>query len=253
MATSPPQHTEEPPVPGRLSPGPSGRKRASVTGGRALLLVAVGALAVVGQTLNPAPGTSGNRSNSSASPLSPSQSQVAAAALLAEGGNQAEHPSPIHGDTWSAGNGKAPTKLTPPQLGEELALEQAWAAARKAAKGKKITGFKQGVSQEVPVLDNSTTTTYANADGTLTAHVYQSPVNYQDAQGNWVAINPDLSLRADGSITDGGGPVGVRLAGSLSDPDVLTLTQGAELGHLRHAHAGAGGGGEPGSYRSSSG
>ncbi len=227
MATSPPQHTEEPPVPGRLSPGPSGRKRASVTGGRALLLVAVGALAVVGQTLTPAPGTSGNRSSSSASPLSPSQSQVAAAALLAEGGNQAEHPSPIHGDTWSAGNGKAPTKLTPPQLGEESALEQAWAAARKAAKGKKITGFKQGVSQEVPVLDNSTTTTYANADGTLTAHVYQSPVNYQDAQGNWVAINPDLSLRADGSITDGGGPVGVRLAGSLSDPDVLTLTQGA--------------------------
>jgi RHS repeat-associated protein len=207
--------------------------------------VAVGALAVVGQTLSPAPGTSGNGSSSSASPLSPSQSQVAAAALLAEGSNQAEHPSPIHGDTWSTGSGKAPTKLTPSQVGEESALDQAWAAARKAAKGKKITGFKQGVSQAVPVLDNSTTTTYANADGTLTAKVYQYPVNYQDAEGAWAPISAQLSVQPDGSIANSGGPVEIRFGGSLSDPDLLTLSSGAEsvtLGTPEEGSEAAGGG-----------
>ena len=39
-------------------------------------------------------------------------------------------------------------------------------------------------------------------------------------------INPELSQQADGAITGGGGPVGLRLAGALGDPDVLTLSDG---------------------------
>src|ERR1017187_7737034 len=255
-------------------PSPSGIGRA-----RLALLLSLGIAATVGQTFESASPTtssgggsassSGSGSQGSSTSLSGSQSKAAAAALLAAGANQAEHPAPIHGDTWSSGT-TATTKASPkivapvppapmpsatpkpyatttspptpqsssPSTGSTTtpparplnalpAVVNARAAAKRAAGGKTVHGFKQGVSQQVPVLDNATTITYANADGTLTAQVYKDAVNYQNAQGNWLPIDPSLSLQRDGSITAGGGPAGLRIAGSLSDPAVVTMTDGA--------------------------
>jgi titin len=135
---------------------------------------------------------------------------------LAEGANQAEHPSPIHGNTWST------------ESAQLVAVDSAVATARKDAHGKQITGFKQGVSQEVSVLDNATTTTYANADGTLTARVYQYPVNYQNAQGAWVPIDNTLHVTKNGSIENGSGPARVSFSGSLAASQMVTVTEAGD-------------------------
>ncbi len=97
----------------------------------------------------------------------------------------------------------------------------------------------------MPALDTPDRTSYVNPDGTLTAQVFKSPVNYQDASGNWHRIDPTLSVQADGSIRDGGGPVGLRLAGSLGDANLVTMSDGSDavtLGTPEQGSRPAGGG-----------
>jgi len=244
----------------------SGRPQKGTTSGRIvrgklMLLFALGAAAVVGQSLGAAPLTTtvggGSTSSSGFSssslgagstagkqPLSGSQSKAEAATLLAAGANQAEHPAPIHAGTWrtssSSSTTKPSTKNSPPPptspsaakppasptITEAAAIQAARTDAKRAAKGKEITGFKKGVSQAIPLLDNATTNTYANADGTLTAQVYQAPVNYENTQGRWVPIVDTLHAAANGSFESGAGPTEVSFAPTLASPEMVTVTDG---------------------------
>ncbi|MDT4987449.1 MAG: hypothetical protein QOI74_1543, partial [Micromonosporaceae bacterium] len=68
---------------------------------------------------------------------------------------------------------------------------------------------------EVEGRRSETTQVWANADGTLTAHVFTGPVRMRDADGTWVPVDLTLRANADGSVTPRAHPNGLRLSGPV--------------------------------------
>jgi RHS repeat-associated protein len=62
-----------------------------------------------------------------------------------------------------------------------------------------LRGFDPKTSREIPAQSSANKVVYANADGTRTARVYQSPVNWQRPGGSWTPI--DTSLVPVGPVT----------------------------------------------------
>jgi len=60
------------------------------------------------------------------------------------------------------------------------------------------TAQATGGPVEVPSLDDATTVTYANPDGTMTAHLSAGPVRVQQ-NGQWVPVDPTL-VAANGTV-----------------------------------------------------
>jgi RHS repeat-associated protein len=83
-------------------------------------------------------------------------------------------------------------------VGSNLQLRQL-AAARPA----RVVGYVPGRSKVIKSLDTADRVVYANPDGTRTAMVYGSPVNYRLRNGSWASINMTLvpAGRADKKVT----------------------------------------------------
>ena len=55
-----------------------------------------------------------------------------------------------------------------------------------------VAGYQPRTSQPLAAQASANKIVYANADGTRTAFVFQSPVNYRRASGSWTPINTTL-------------------------------------------------------------
>jgi RHS repeat-associated protein len=64
----------------------------------------------------------------------------------------------------------------------------------------RIAAVAQGTRVEVSSLDTETSTTWANADGTLTTDISSGPVQAQDANGEWQSLDDTLHEQADGTV-----------------------------------------------------
>jgi hypothetical protein len=69
----------------------------------------------------------------------------------------------------------------------------------------------------------ATSTTFDNGDGTSTVHLHQGPVNWQDRDGLWRAIDSRLRPRPDGDYETTSAPVQVRLAGTTGERPLVTI------------------------------
>ncbi len=76
-------------------------------------------------------------------------------------------------------------------------------------------GYDPASSKELPGRRTATQQTFANADGTETTVVSDSPVNYQDGAGQWQPIKPALVSR-QGLLTATGGTADVQLSEQLT-------------------------------------
>lgn len=132
----------------------------------------------------------------------------AAAAVLP--GESAGHSVGAHSTKAGKGSGRAPG------LGEgqlPAAGKGAPTGGKAGASGKIAHGYDSRTS----VLDQSRTnanqTWYKNADGSLTERISQLPVNYQDAAGDWHAIDPSL-VKTDGGFTHKAAGFGLAISSS---------------------------------------
>ena len=73
------------------------------------------------------------------------------------------------------------------------------------------TGYVPKTSRVIPAGTKADQVVYANADGTRTAFEFQSPVNYQQPDGQWAAINTTLAPA-------GGGPAATPSPSSTPTP-----------------------------------
>jgi hypothetical protein len=83
--------------------------------------------------------------------------------------------------------------------------------------------FKHQV--QVTSLDATTSTTFANPDGTVSSRLYPAPIRTEQ-NGQLVAIDPTLVPKADGSVVPRAIPNDVVLSGGGSGP-LVTLSQGS--------------------------
>ncbi len=84
------------------------------------------------------------------------------------------------------------------------AAQPALSAAPSPAARALATAQATGGPVEVPSLDNATTVTYANPDGTMTAHLSAGPVRVQQ-NGQWVPVDDmQLTPEAAGKKTQAG-------------------------------------------------
>ncbi|WP_238431805.1 hypothetical protein [Streptomyces cavernae] len=100
--------------------------------------------------------------------------------------------------------GKAPKELGP-------ATAASVAAARLKAK-------IQNRRIEATDARTETSTTYVNADGTVTEEAYAGPVRFKGDDGSWQDVDASLTQAEDGSIRAKGHPHGLTLAGRHAAP-----------------------------------
>jgi len=124
----------------------------------------------------------------------PNLSAASAAARAASLVNS-QHPAPIHGNTW---------------------------VSRSTARH----GFQADSSQEVNSLDTTNAVVFANADGTSTAQVYDTAINYVGSDGLWHRIDPTLVTKSDGTIHNTAGPADFSFASSIASTSLVTVSSG---------------------------
>ncbi|MEQ4301022.1 RICIN domain-containing protein [Plantactinospora sp. B6F1] len=90
------------------------------------------------------------------------------------------------------------------------------------------TARRTGVPVEIAAERTETARVFANPSGTRTLEQYLLPVRAK-RDGKWVPIDTRLVRSADGSVSPGATPVGLRLSGGGSGPLVTAEQQGAEL------------------------
>jgi len=71
--------------------------------------------------------------------------------------------------------------------------------------------------EELSSRRTETSTTYRLPDGRLQTYLFEAPVNYKDAEGNWMSIDEGLEEAPDGSLTNGDNSFDVRLPKSLDN------------------------------------
>jgi len=69
---------------------------------------------------------------------------------------------------------------------------------------------------------------WRNGDGSFTSRMFSSPVNYQDADGSWHAIDTRLAADAQGQIVNKAGPFSVALGTDASSPTLAKLSRGSD-------------------------
>ncbi len=116
-----------------------------------------------------------------------------------------------------------------------LVLLCALALAVSSAKGESAEGSGDDATppaEDVPVKElpdkrTATSTTFERHSGLLETRVYETPVNYEDAQGDWKPIEEGLEETDDGEIVNGASSVDVSLPSELED-GAARLTIGEE-------------------------
>jgi RHS repeat-associated protein len=69
-----------------------------------------------------------------------------------------------------------------------------------------VRGFDPQTSRVMPTQASADKIVYGNADGTRTAFVFQSPVNYRRADGSWASMNTTLKPAGTGAAGTSGSP-----------------------------------------------
>ncbi|MFE6621817.1 DNRLRE domain-containing protein [Streptomyces sp. NPDC057740] len=110
-----------------------------------------------------------------------------------------------------AQSAKASSKK-PKDLGSATAASEAAARLKARIQKRRI---------EVTDARTETSTTYVNADGTVTSEAYAGPIRFKDDDGKWHGVDPSLEQASDGSITAKGHPHGLTLAGKHAAPKGL--------------------------------
>lgn len=114
-----------------------------------------------------------------------------------------------------------PAPVAAPASGE--AVDFPSAVIRSKATGKRV---------EVSAERSESSTTWVNADGTVTTEQYAAPVRFQDEAGDWQRIDTTLAKQADGTVEPKAVPDGVELAGAVAGapdkPVEVASVSGAE-------------------------
>ena len=106
-----------------------------------------------------------------------------------------------------------------------LILVSALALAVSSARGESAEGSaSDGMApsgadpvRELPDKRTATSATFELHSGMLETRVYDKPVNYEDAQGDWKPIEEGLEETGDGEIVNGASSVDVSLPSELED------------------------------------
>ena len=90
--------------------------------------------------------------------------------------------------------GAVPAASRPPRpkLGVRAAQGHDRLRALPPSAARPVRGFDARTSRAVPAGTSASQVTYQNADGTKTAMIYQSPVNYRRPDGSWARIDSSL-------------------------------------------------------------
>ena len=84
------------------------------------------------------------------------------------------------------------------------------AVIRARATGKRV---------EVTAERSESSSTWVNADGSVTTEQFAAPVRFKNDKGEWVSFNTDLVEKADGSLAPTSVLEGVVLAGEVKGTD----------------------------------
>ena len=89
-----------------------------------------------------------------------------------------------------------------------------------------------GKRVEVTAERSESSSTWVNADGSVTTEQFAAPVRFKNDKGEWASFNTDLVEKADGSLAPTSVPEGVVLAGEVKGTDaqpaeVASLSGGA--------------------------
>jgi YD repeat-containing protein len=81
-------------------------------------------------------------------------------------------------------------------------------------------------SDAVEVARSANGVVWRGADGRLTSRLFSQPVNFQDGQGDWHAIDTRLEAAGGGSYSNRAGPVDVSFASKADAASVVTVRSG---------------------------
>lgn len=100
--------------------------------------------------------------------------------------------------------------------------------------------FREGASRRVASAASAKSDVYANADGSFTRRVYQTPVNFLDGDGSWRPIDRSLSPAGDGRLRQRAAGEDVSFAPDAVDAALAAVR--LDAGHaLSYGLQGAGG------------
>ncbi|GIJ44113.1 hypothetical protein Val02_09990 [Virgisporangium aliadipatigenens] len=123
-------------------------------------------------------------------------------------------------DTRAAGGAGSPAGHG---IGALPAEETSRPAVRPQTTPKQATEQSFDPATSVPVPERSTekSTMYRNSDGTLTGHIYSTPVNYKAPDGRWRPIDSTLVPGPDKRLKPAAGDLGMTFAPSAGDPELV--------------------------------
>jgi hypothetical protein len=114
-----------------------------------------------------------------------------------------------------------PTKASTPAARQAVDVPSALAEARRT--GARVEALSERTE---------TTTTWVHENGSLTTELTAGPVRFE-RDGKWVAVDTDLTRRADGSVAAKAHPADLTLAGPGGDPaDSLAESRAAKARDL---------------------
>jgi hypothetical protein len=111
-------------------------------------------------------------------------------------------------------------------LGSGIAFaQQNEAATEPSGNDPSLGAHSEGI--EVIADRTATSQTFRLPDGTLEAQIFEKPVNYRDADGQWMPIEEDLAEQADGSgLTNGANRFDLSLPERLGEAPVRLSVDG---------------------------
>ncbi|MFB7739350.1 DNRLRE domain-containing protein [Streptomyces sp. NPDC056112] len=113
------------------------------------------------------------------------------------------------------GEGSKKSRKASKDLGPAMAATEAAARLKAKIQNRRI---------EVTGARTETSTTYVNADGTVTEQAYSGPIRFKDDHGVWQEIDVSLARAGDGSIRAKRHPHALAIAGKSNAPKGLKRT-----------------------------
>jgi hypothetical protein len=98
-----------------------------------------------------------------------------------------------------------------------LAVSSARGESAEGSAGDAMLPAEDVPVRELPEKSTATSTTFERHSGLLETRIYGSPINYQDAEGDWQPIDEGLEVTDDGEIVNGANAVDVSLPSQLQE------------------------------------
>jgi RHS repeat-associated protein len=114
-------------------------------------------------------------------------------------------------------------------LGVMLLVVLAMAAASPTAHPAEATEPQGSQPEELPAERTATSMTLQLPDGSREARIYETPINYLDAEGNWKPIEEGLEEADDGTVVNERNKFALSLPQELDDDPVEIATGGLWL------------------------